>query len=235
LKNLNDEIKKEILNKLKNSTCCEQAFNAGLNQDENVEIKCKSCLQSFLRGLYTNSGYANIMLSGSDLSVSTGKGYSLEFLIYSEEFANFVSNLLAENDIDVKVTLRQNKVLLYITDLSSIEQFLNLIGASKSLLLLENEVLSRELREKANREVNATENNIKKHLEATNKQIEQIKQIDKIIGIDSLPFNLKIVAKERLNNQSLTMSELASHLKIGKSALNHRLRKVCEIYKNLVK
>ncbi len=234
MENLHNVLKKEILSKISTSPCCENSFNAGLNQDENVTLKCKNCLKSFLQGLYVNTGFANIVLS-DNLTVSTGKGYNLEFLLYSEVFAEYVSGLMAENEIDVKVTLRQNKVLLYITDLNSIEHFLNLIGANKSLLMLENEVINRELREKANRAVNATENNIKKHIEATTKQIEQIKEIDRLIGINSLPFTLKTVAVARLNNPNLTLNELAEKLKIGKSALNHRLRKVCEIYKNLIK
>ncbi len=234
MKNLNDDIKKEILNKLKNNACCEEAFNAGLNQDDSIVFKCKNCLQSFLRGLYTNYGVSNIFISENDLTISTGKGYSIEFLLYSNEFADFVAGALAENDIDIKMTLRQNKVLLYITDLNSIEHFLHLMGANKSLLLLENEALSRELRQKANREVNAAENNIKKHIEAVNKQIEQINVIDRLIGLSSLPVQIREVALARRENQNLTLMELAELLKISKSALNHRLRKVCEIYKNLI-
>lgn len=231
----NEKLKKEILSKLKSNQCCEEAFNAGLNQDPKVDFKCKNCLQSFLRGLYINVGYTNIVVRENDLNLSNGKGYSLEFVLYSETFGNFVAEILAENDIDVKMTLRQNKVLLYITDLTSIEYFLNLLGASKSLLLLESEAINRELRQKANREVNATENNIKKHLQATEKQIFQINEIDRLIGLSSLPINLKLVAKARVEHNNLTMSELASLLKISKSALNHRLRKVCEIYQNLLK
>lgn len=235
MQSLHETIKSEIITKYKNSPCCEAAFNAGLNQDASVVFKCKNCLKSFFGGLYLNSGFTDITLSGDDLTKSTGKGYEIEFLFYSEEFGEFVASILAENDIDVKMTVRQNKTLVYITDLNSIEHFLHLLGANKSLLELENEALSRELRQKANREVNAAENNIKKHIAATNAMVEQIKQIDKLIGIKTLPVTLRTAAEARLVHQNLTLSELAAELKISKSALNHRLRKVCEIYKNLLK
>ena len=53
------------------------------------------------------------------------------------------------------------------------------------------------------------------------------------MGIDSLNKGLKETAIARLDNPDATLDELADILQTSKSCVNHRLRKLNEIAKNL--
>ena len=72
-----------------------------------------------------------------------------------------------------------------------------------------------------------------KQMGASAKQINAVNKIDQVMGLKELPDNLRVVAEARLKNRDLTLSELADKLKLTKSCLNHRLRKIVEISENL--
>lgn len=121
--------------------------------------------------------------------------------------------------------------MLYLKDSEAIKDLLALVGAGESVMTLSNEMATRGLRNTVNRQVNCINANINKTLNASFKQIEAIELINKKIGLDALPEDLQEVAVLRLANQQESMEELLklSTIKLTKSGLNHRFRKILRI------
>ena len=106
-----------------------------------------------------------------------------------------------------------------------------LVGAYNSVLELQNELAVRELRNKVNRQTNCVNANISKTVEASLRQLHAIEVIEQTIGLDSLPEDLQVVALLRLANTEESLDELLklSKIKLTKSGLNHRFRKLIKI------
>ena len=115
-------------------------------------------------------------------------------------------------------------------------EFLGLIGAPLSLMELENARILKDMRNDVNRKVNCEAANIKKTINAAITQIEDIKKIEKICGIEALPKGLQEVAKIRMKYPEATYSELGEYLSppVGKSGVNHRLRRISQIAESLI-
>ena len=106
-----------------------------------------------------------------------------------------------------------------------------LVGANECVLELSDEMAKRDLRNTVNRQVNCINANINKTVEASLKQISAINYINKKIGLESLPDDLQEVAILRLANPQESMEELLklSTIKLTKSGLNHRFRRILKI------
>ena len=77
--------------------------------------------------------------------------------------------------------------------------------------------------------------NINKTVNAAVKQIQDIELIRDMRGLDSLPQNLREMALLRLEYPDAPLKELGSYLEppVGKSGVNHRLRKLSAIAEEL--
>ena len=108
---------------------------------------------------------------------------------------------------------------------------LNVTEAHVSLMKFENARILREMRGNVNRKVNCETANINKTIAASYKQIEDIMLISETIGLDKLDDNLKSTAEMRLEYSDISLEELGKRLSppVGKSGVNHRLRKICQI------
>lgn len=191
--------------------------------DQNTKI-------SYLKGAFVGCGTSSIKLSqlGSKLPTT---GYHVEFPSRHKEFLETVQSLLSEFNINSKISTRKNIFVLYIKDSESIKDLLALLGAVSSVFTLTNEMATRGLRNTINRQVNCINANISKTVEASLKQVEAINLINKKIGLESLPEDLQEVAVLRLANQEESLDELLklSTLKLTKSGLNHRFRRILKI------
>ena len=138
---------------------------------------------------------------------------------------------MAEYNIIGKIFERKNSYVFYIKDVNTIQDLLALVGANQSVLCLSNEIVTRELRNKVNRQVNCINANINKTVEASLKQVNAINTIINTIGLESLPEDLQEVAVLRLANQEESLDELLklSTIKLTRSGLNHRFRKLIKI------
>ena len=67
------------------------------------------------------------------------------------------------------------------------------------------------------------------------RQVEAIKKIKNKIGFNNLPNNLREIAQIRLDNPEVSLLELGKLLNppLGKSGVNHRLKKLEEIAESL--
>lgn len=193
-----------------------------------------SACRAFIKGVYIGSSTSSIKFSeGASKSESTG--YHLEFVSKNHEFLLELSSILANYNIIGKIFERKGDFVFYLKDVNAIIDLLALIGANESVLKLSNELVTRELRNKVNRQVNCINANINKTVEASMKQVEAINTIISTIGLESLTEDLKEVALLRLANQEESLDELLklSTIKLTRSGLNHRFRKLIKIAKEL--
>lgn len=190
--------------------------------------------RAFVKGVYIGSSTSSIKLS-QDSMQSCGSGYHMEFVSQSHEFLIEFSTILAEYNIIGKIFERKNSFVLYIKDVNTIQDLLALMGANKCVLDLSNEIVTRELRNKVNRQVNCINANINKTVEASLKQVAAINTIINTIGLESLPEDLQEIAVLRLANQEESLDELLklSTIELTRSGLNHRFRKLLKIASTL--
>lgn len=184
-------------------------------------VKNSCCKRAFLRGSFLAIG------SMSD----PNKGYHLELVCNHERQAAFVSSLLHDFDLDAKIVQRKRYHVVYLKEGENIADFLNVIEAHKALLAFENTRVIKDMRNLINRRVNCEAANINKTVSAATRQLDSIRLIQAVRGIDFLPDNLRQMAYVRLENPDMPLAELGTLLDppVGKSGVNHRLRKLCEI------
>ena len=125
--------------------------------------------------------------------------------------------------------------MVYIKEGDQIVNMLNVMEAHLALMELENIRIVKEMRGNVNRQVNCETANINKTVSAAMKQISDIEYIRDTIGFESLPAGLAEIARVRLEKPEATLKELGEYLEppVGKSGVNHRLRKLCEMAERL--
>lgn len=179
------------------------------------------CKRAFLRDAFLCIG------SISD----PNKGYHLEFVCISPGQAEQLKELIESFDIEAKIVQRKKYHVLYIKEGAGIVDLLNIMEAPVSLMNLENLRILKEMRNSINRRVNCEVANITKTVNAATKQIEDITYIRDNYGFKKLPDSLREMAEVRLEHPDSTLSELSQYMDppVGKSGINHRLRKLSEL------
>lgn len=192
-----------------------------LNVVQNVVIQQSCCRRAFIRGAFLSSG------SISDPE----KFYHFEIVCATEEKAEQLKNIIATFGLEAKIVKRKRYYVVYIKEGNQIVDILNVMEAPVTLMELENIRILKDMRNSVNRQVNCETANINKTVSAAVKQIEDIEYIKDTIGLDNLPDNLREIARERLERPEATLKELGEALDppVGKSGVNHRLRKLCDL------
>ncbi len=198
--------------------------NGGLDLTASVNsmlIKNSCCARAYLRGAFLSIG------SMSDPQ----KSYHLEFVCNEKVQALQVQTILQEFQIEGKIIRRKKYNVVYLKEGSCIVDLLNVMGAHVSLMNLENLRIVKEMRNSVNRRVNCETANISKTVTAASKQIEDILLIRDKYGFENLPDNLRQMAEIRLEYPDAALKELGEYLEppVGKSGVNHRLRRLSEI------
>ncbi|MCM1039522.1 MAG: DNA-binding protein WhiA [Roseburia sp.] len=188
-------------------------------------IKNSCCARAYLRGVFLCAG------SMSDPE----KSYHLEFVCGRSEQAEQLRRIIREFQIEARVIRRKKYYIVYLKEGSGIVDLLNVMGAHVSLMNLENLRIVKEMRNSINRRVNCEAANITKTVNAASKQIEDILLIQKQYGFENLPDNLRQMAEVRLEYPEAPLKELGEYLDppVGKSGVNHRLRKLSEIAEHM--
>lgn len=186
-----------------------------------ILVKSMCCKRVFLRGVFLSIGSMS----------NPEKGYHLEFVCEANVQAEQLLDTLAVFGIEAKVVQRKKYQVVYIKESEGIVELLNVIGAHVSLMKLENLRILKDMRNSINRRVNCEAANITKTVNAATKQIEDIQYIKEHYGFDNLSDNLREIAQLRLDYPDATLKELGQYLvpTVGKSGVNHRLRKLCEL------
>ena len=213
----------EDAQKLANITIGKQGYDRPAINPLAVSSVC--CKRAYIRGAFICTG------SVSD----PRKQYHLEFSNSDYDHANALKGLISTFGIDAKIITRKNHYVVYIKEGEQIVDMLNVMSAHKALLEFENLRVVKEMRNNVNRIVNCETANLNKVVSAGVRQVEAIEYIRKTVGLSYLSPSLEEMARVRLEYPDTSLKELGEKLKppVGKSGVNHRLKKICEIAENL--
>ncbi|MDY5576556.1 MAG: DNA-binding protein WhiA [Lachnospiraceae bacterium] len=202
-----------------------QEIEENMSIVNNVVIMQDCCKRAFIRGAFLAAG-----------SISAPeKSYHFEIVCESEPKAEQLSKIIKTFRIDSKIVERKKHFVVYIKEGAGIVDILNVMQAHISLMDLENVRILKEMRNSVNRKVNCETANLTKTINAAVKQVEDIRYIESTIGLSALPEVLEEAAKVRLNNPDASLKELGEAMcpPLGKSGMNHRLKRISEIASEL--
>jgi hypothetical protein len=193
----------------------------GSDRASGLLLQNTCCRRAYIRGAFLAAG------SISDPS----KSYHFEIVCASMPQAMQLQELMTGFETDAKIVERKDRFVVYLKEGSQIVDMLNVMEAYVSLMNLENVRILKEMRNSVNRKVNCETANISKTVNAAVKQLEDIEKIRDTIGFDRLPAHLKEMALLRLEHPDAPLKELGGYLDppVGKSGVNHRLRRLSEI------
>ena len=184
-------------------------------------IRNSCCQRAFLRGTFLAAG------SMSDPE----KSYHLEIVCTNNMQAVQIRDMIQGFGIEAKIVQRKKYDVVYLKEGQGIADLLNVMEAHVSLMEFENFRIVKEMRNSINRRVNCEAANITKTVNASSKQIEDILFVRDHYGFNNLQDNLREMAEIRLDYPDATLKELGQYLNppVGKSGVNHRLRKLSEL------
>jgi len=188
-------------------------------------LKKECCRRAYLRGVFLGGG-----------SVNSPEGtYHLEIITGNEKHARYIGRLMQKLRLPAKESERKNWHVVYLKGSEQIVRFLNIIGAHAALLNFENARIYKDMRNKVNRLVNCETANLNKTVNASVRQLENIKLVRDTVGFDHIPVSLREVAELRVKYPDASLKELGDFMqpRLGKSGINHRLRKLEEIADNI--
>ncbi len=204
-----------------------QEIGENLSVVGNLVVQQPCCKRAFIRGAFLAAG------SISDPE----KAYHFEIVCATMEKAEQLREIIAEFSIEAKIVRRKQYFIVYIKEGAQIVDILNVMEAHVALMNLENVRILKDMRNSVNRRVNCETANINKTVSAAVRQIEDIQYIRDTIGLGSLSEGLSEIASRRLEQPEATLKELGEmlHPPVGKSGVNHRLRKLSGIAESLRK
>ncbi|GCL74718.1 DNA-binding protein WhiA [Paenibacillus naphthalenovorans] len=200
-------------------------FTPGIEPDI---IKKSCCKRAYLRGAF---------LAGGSVNNPEGSSYHLEIYSMYEEHCQALCQLANDFDLNARCIERKKGFVLYIKEGEKIIEFLSLIGAHQALLRFEDVRIMKDMRNSVNRLVNCETANLNKTIGAAVRQIDNIRLLQKEVGLNNLPEKLREVAEIRLKHPDMNLKEVGDLLKgqVSKSGVNHRLRKIDELAEKLRK
>lgn len=183
------------------------------------------CKRAFLRGTFLASG-----------SVSNPqKSYHFEISEPEQGRAEQLVELIRSFEVDAKSIVRKNYYVVYVKEGAQVAELLNIMEAHRALMQFENVRIVKDVRNSVNRQVNCETANLSKTVNAARKQYEDIILIRDRVGLHTLSEALEEVAQLRLEYPEASLIELGDMLnpKLGKSGVNHRLKKLSEYAESL--
>ena len=188
-------------------------------------IKRRCDQKAYLRGAF---------LAGGSINNPEGT-YHLEIVSNDAQHAQELCQLINRFKLGAKISMRKHSYVIYLKESEHIVEFIGFIGAHSALLEFENVRVLKDVRNNVNRLVNCETANLDKIVDAAMRQLENIKFIANTIGLQSLPPALRDMAELRLKYPDASLKELGEMLrpKVGKSGVNHRMRKIDEFAEQL--
>ena len=186
---------------------------------ELTELEC--CRRALIKGAFLSGGTV----------IDPKKNYNLELVTPYLGLSRDMQKLLQEAGFDFKWTRRKSKYVLYLKNSEGIADFLSYLGAFKAQMELLNIKIEKEIRNDFNRAANSETANLEKTINASVQQVRAIEEVQRTIGLDSLPEDLREIAQLRLLHKELSLSELGALMNppLTKSGVNHRLKKLMQI------
>ena len=198
-------------------------FGPGTVREDLLQKAC--CRRSYLREMFLCIG------SVSD----PDRRYHLEFACGSDAQADQLMDVLRRLGRQPRLSRRKKYRIVYFKEAEEIVDVLNLMGAHGGLLKMENSRILKDIRNNLNRRVNCEAANIGKSVQAAQRQIEDIRFLERTGLLRKLPESLRIMAELRMEYPDISLQELGmkSRPPIGKSGVNHRLRRISEAAERL--
>jgi hypothetical protein len=183
-------------------------------------VTAKACdRRAFLRGLLLGAG-----------SISAGPGGPhVEFVLRDRAGALMLQRLLAQSDVRASHRERRGRQVIYLKGQEQIAGLLRLAGANRALLDFESSRVSREVRNRLNRLLNAEEANLSRTVRAADHQLQAIARLQASGELERLSDGLREAAAQRRRQPDADLDTLAASLGISRSATNHRLRRLVEL------
>ena len=186
-------------------------------------------LRAYLRGLF--------LVTGSINDPKTSR-YHLEFLVDNLEYAKYIDRILNDMELNSKIITREKKYMIYIKEAEKISDFLRVIKAYSGVMYYEDIRIYRDHKNMTNRLNNCEQANMDKIFFTANNQLKDIEKLKEYDLIEIIDDKLKevIVYREKYPEASLSeLSDIMSNdgIKITKSGLNHRFRKIKEILEKI--
>ncbi|MDR2656992.1 MAG: DNA-binding protein WhiA [Oscillospiraceae bacterium] len=195
---------------------------------ERPSANAKSCCRAaFLRGSFLGGGSA----------ADPAKEYHLEFVSSDERLAVIWVELLEGLKLTPRSVWRKNQRVVYLKEAEQIALLLTVMRASASRLYVEDARILKGMRNQVNRATNCDSANLDKAVDAADRHVRAIKAVARVAGLGSLPDVLRETAEARLDHPELPLAELGRMLTpaVGKSGMNHRLRKIERLAESLAK
>lgn len=186
-----------------------------------IEKKC--CARAYLRGAF---------LAGGSVNNPETSSYHLEVFSSYQQHSQSLVDLMNRFQLNAKSIERKKGFIAYLKEAEKISDFLGITGAHVSLMKFEDVRIMRDMRNSVNRLVNCETANLNKTISAAQRQVENIKLIERTLGLEQLPERLQEIAHLRVEHQDITLKELGEMVtgtSVSKSGVNHRLRKIEEI------
>lgn len=195
--------------------------------EENITrfFSCRKCDNMFFRGAFLASGFVNPPDKPGRIELSTADA----------DVACDSATALTRHFRLPKLSVRRGNQIIYYRDTESIEYFLSYIGANKAAFDIINAQMLKEKTNEVNRKQNCDIANITKSITASGIYVEAIQSLMQSGDFDKLSPELKKTAKLRLENDTLTLAELAAleNPPISKSQVSKRLQKIHALYQSL--
>ena len=172
--------------------------------------------KAMLRGLFLGCGSVNVPSSR----------YHLEFVVPTSTWATAITEMAASADVKVGVMERGGQHVAYLKEGDAIVRLLSLMGASRAVMEFENVRVVREVSGEVNRRLNFETANIGKTIGSGLRQAAAIERLEVGGGLERLPPALREMARWRSKYPELNLGELAGRMRLSKSAVNHRLRRL---------
>jgi DNA-binding protein WhiA len=175
--------------------------------------------KAMLRGLFLGCGSVN----------APSSRYHLEFVAPSAAWATAIGGMAESAGAKVGVMERSGQHVVYVKEGDGIVRLLSWMGASRAVMEFENVRVVREVSGEVNRRLNFETANIGKTIGSGLRQAAAIERLETTGKLDGLPPALREMAQWRSANPELNLGELAKRMKLSKSAVNHRLRRLQDV------
>ena len=229
MKSFSQLTKEELMKVEAEKPCCAKAQQEGMNlfsalPDEETPrinqalMKKECCRRALVRGAFLSCGTV----------IDPHKNYNLELVTPYRELSEDLLMLLHKAGFPFKSVMRKGKYVLYLKNSEAISDFLVYIRAFQAQMELLNVKIEKEIRNEITRTANSETANLEKTINAAVEQLQAIETIQKTVGLDNLPEDLREVALLRLEHKDMSLSELGKRMNppLTKSGVNHRLKKL---------
>ncbi len=201
-----------------NNRLCMDDFETDIKAFSDIETR-----RRYVMGAYLGGGY---MLEPAKL-------YHMEFVSKRQRAMDELGQILTTFGEMPKCVMRGHYHVMYFKTFESLDNLLNIVGAHRCMMELTNIKIEKEEKNKINRKNNFEVANMQKTVNASSDTIRDIESIMYTVGLDALPQELSEMALLRLANPEESLAKLARLSGLSRSGVNHRLKKLAEIAREL--